>query len=164
MGRCQTSPGSRASDVPGINRVGHCTACDKPIAVILRVYQGTGHDEVDGTPQAIGEWDDEAWRVTLLLIDGSRMQIDVCGPCAEMSGGRLMAAWGRICYAQGRTLDPAWLKAKGGVALTEHQRYWIRKTLSWFAQNAPLGILSMQRWGDLKDDRACHPGSDSVPG
>lgn len=145
-----------------MNRVGHCTVCDTPIATITRVYRNTGHDDVDGSPQALGEWDDSAWHLTLLLVEGGQMHIDVCGSCVDMPPDQLMAAWKRICYAQGRTLDPAWLKAKGGMPLDEDQRHFMRKTLAWFAQNPPLGIFSMQRWGELKNERARNADSAAL--
>ncbi len=144
-----------------MNRVGFCTVCGTQIATITRVYRDTGNEDIDGSPQALGEWHDSAWHLTLLLVEGGQMTIDVCSSCVEMSPEQLMATWKRICYAQGRTLDPAWLKAKGGAPLTDDQRYWMRKTLAWFAQNSPLGIFSMQRWGDLKNERARNADSSA---
>lgn len=141
-----------------INMVGHCTLCGEEIAKIVREFRGTGHPEVDGTPSAIGRFYPETRLVTLLLTDGSRMDISTCTPCSTLSSGRLKTVWQRICYSQGKILEPEWVRAKCITPPSDDQRYWIRKSLCKFVTNPPLGILAVQRWGDLYDGSS--PGPD----
>ncbi len=142
-----------------MNVVGRCTACSDPIADVLAVYDGTGNPEVDGAPLRIGPFYPDTRLVTLILANGSRMDISLCEKCAELSSGRMDRVWTRICYSQGKALDPEWVRAKGILPLSDDQTYWVKKSLSGFASNPPLGILAIQRWGDLYDGRSTDSAS-----
>ncbi len=136
-----------------VNRIGHCTVCDKKIADVVRWNENTGNPDVDGTPNQIGGFYDDTQHVTVLLTSGLQMTMDVCARCAPLVDDQMVDIWEKLCYAQGKTLDPEWLKAKGVLPLTEDQEHVIRRSLSSFVTDPPLGIFSVQSWGEMRNDR-----------
>lgn len=72
-----------------MKRPGHCTLCETPVREIVAKHT-TG--PLKGEPSQLGEWKDNAYRVSYLLSDGSIADITFCENCLDGDFGEIWAA------------------------------------------------------------------------
>lgn len=127
--------------------IGCCSLCDKEVAEILQRYP-QGHLYV-GEPVRIGKFFEDARRATLILTNGSQMDITVCQNCAEELPTSLCKLWVKIVSAWKLETTDAHRVAINASAYTEKQRLEVDKWFQTASKEPPVGVLKIENWKDI---------------
>ncbi len=123
--------------------VGSCTVCDEPVFEILTVYPND--HPLAGEPRSVGRPLDNALRATLVLTDGSTIDLTHCEDC-ELD---LPHIWQK-CLAT-FTYEDRTRVERGAQPMTEVQRQNHRDQLVRLAAEIPLGLLYTRKWIEIGD-------------
>ena len=131
-------------------RPGHCTLSGKAVFDIPEWH--TDENPLKGEPKKIGPPHDDAWRVHLVLVDGSTMAITVCAELLDQVEDNLNLVWKKImaAYAFEEFTRP-W---RGGKQLDPDQETAITASVVKQCGNPPLGVLYTEKWQDMTHGRS----------
>lgn len=125
---------------------GHCWLSGKECFEIKAVYANdhplAGHVLRVGNPMP------EAWRVTLLLMDGKIMNITVHEECLETIPEHLNELWHLICEKE--VFSYQHCKDADHTIDDDKAKSAYESTAKLIANNPPLGIVNMVRWMDVQ--------------
>lgn len=135
------------------NLLGCCVLCDKEV---FEIFQRARRDAAIGRiPLKIGRPHPEARRVTLVLANGRRMDVSLCGDC-EATPQTLPELWrivrrglaieGRNEYRDAYTREAG----RGRIHRLKLYQQWL--TGAWQlgqVYNVPLGVLYEQPWTEV---------------
>lgn len=116
-----------------VKLTGCCTKCDKEVYVIKRRYPQDS--PLAGEPREVGQ-PINAVKYTLLLLDGSHMDLTFCPTCEPDD---LPFVWKKVIASFAREMMDNYRKAIGLAPITQRKPYD-----DWFLHiihNYPIGIL-----------------------
>lgn len=124
-------------------RTGHCSLCD------CEMFHVKSIDVVSGDPTALGAPHDHAWRVHLLLADGTMAAATLCAKCLPLAPARLPELWRRVMMAfahEGGRRGSHHARPR----LTPSQQEEQRAHLVALYSNVPVGILAAEKWSEVE--------------
>ncbi len=127
-----------------VKMVGACTVCDASVFEILTVFPD-GHS-LAGENRSIGRPNDNAVRVSLVLTDGSTIDLTACEGCVEELENTLPAVWLK-CLNTFKHEDRTRVE-RGVQSFTGDQRQTHVDMLTRLALEIPLGIMNIRKWTD----------------
>ncbi len=125
---------------------GHCWISGKPCFDIVAKY--ANDHPLAGHILRVGNALPEAWRVTLLLMDGKLLSLTIHQECIGLVESKLNEIWHTTCdsavysYLHAVDADHNADKDKNDKA---HET-----TVQLFGNNPPIGVVSIIRWLDLQ--------------
>ena len=126
------------------NKVGCCILSGRRVFMVLSEFT-TGPRE--GEPDRLGLPYYEAWRVTLLLVDGSTTDVTVHEDYLEEIEGRLPELWRNALEAHAYERQN-WEEA-GARPFTPDQTEKAYRDSESLINNVPLGVVKKERWRDV---------------
>ena len=137
--------------LPGSPKIpGHCTLSGKEVFAIPEWF--VDDNLLNGQPKKIGPPADDAWRVHLVLVDGSTMAITICEELLGEVEDNINLIWRKVldaCAFEEKTRP--W---RGGKQLTPDQEAAITASIVKQAGNPPLGVLYIEKWQDMSHGRS----------
>lgn len=98
--------------------LGSCTKCDAEVFDIVE-------RDIDRLPKRVGAAHDDAIRVNFLMLDGSRMDLTFCQPCADgLIADDLQWIWRRVMKSW--PADHPWTKTQteNGLLAILNKKPW----------------------------------------
>lgn len=127
-----------------IKQPGLCTLCATPcFEVRLRYDDKFRH--LNGRIRALGKPLPNAWKVTLLLLDGSRMDLTVCETCVNGVESKVPELWGNVLESYREELSDPYRQDVGLNLFPEDRK--LEEMVS-IAKRPPVGIFYIKRWSD----------------
>ena len=129
-----------------MKRVACCSCCDEELFDVWE-YWPENHAVFPGHPRKTRTPRDNALRLTVILVNGSMMNLTVCEHCLPELHLSIPALWQGI-KAQTRRVRQGH-KALGQESFSEEKNVEADGYNLKFNDNVPLGVLCWQRWKDI---------------
>ena len=121
---------------------GCCTLCDAEVCDSVTRWPG-GHPYA-GDIRAVGEWHDDAMKLTFILSGGSTIDLTFCEACGKSAESQLPAIWQKSLAANASDIDND--IAIGIAPSTATYRFNRQAFHVRLANEIPLGVMSRRYW------------------
>lgn len=126
------------------NKAGCCVLSGEKVFDVLSTFT---RGPRSGDPDRLGPPHTNAWRLTVLLIDGSTTNVTVHEDVLPDVELRLSEMWHNVMEAHAFEREN-W-KDNGAKAFTPEQVRKAYKDSYKLVHNVPIGIMKKERWSDL---------------
>jgi hypothetical protein len=137
------------------NKTGVCASCYEEVFDVNEVWEpntaGRGSPLI-GEVRRLGMAHDEAYRLAVVMSDGTQSLWTVCEKCLPKVNENLARIWAGVIRAF--AFDWKAVPFKFGAPMAEEQLAHQASDLLRVASLAPLGVLNSERWVDLIEREA----------
>lgn len=127
--------------------LGHCSICDAQVAEITHQYPQS--HPYAGEPTRLGEFQDNALRATLVLINGSMMGVTICTECEPLLETSILKIWDRVVAGWKLEISDDHRVLLGLKTYTEAQREDVDLWFKTACGEPPMGVLCVRPWKDV---------------
>lgn len=124
-----------------IKQPGLCSLCGTECFEIKLRYDDKFR-HLNGRVRQVGKPHDNAWKVTLLLTNGARMDLTVCSECLATVEQRVPELWNNVLESYREELSDAY-RADLQLPLFDAERKL--KEMRFIVDSPPVGVFYYQR-------------------
>ncbi len=127
--------------------LGHCPICNTLIADIKSQYP-QGHPYA-GEPRQLERFHDGTLRATLVLTNGSLMDITICAACEPVLTDKFVFLWKRVVEGWKLEISDKHRQLLGSKPYSIDQRTQVDKWFVDACKEPPVGVLCIKPWKDI---------------
>ena len=127
--------------------LGHCSICDVQVAEITHQYPQS--HPYAGDPMRLGKFYDNALRATLVLTNGSMMDVTICSDCESSLETSTLQIWDRVVAGWKLEISDKHRVLLNLKPYTESQKEDVNLWFVTACGEPPVGVLCVRPWKDV---------------
>lgn len=127
--------------------LGHCSICDAQVAEFTHQYPQS--HPYAGEPTRLGEFHDDALRATLVLTNGSMMDVTICTECEPLLETSILKIWDQVVAGWKLEISDEHRVLINLKPYTESQREDVNLWFKTACGEPPMGVLCVRPWKDI---------------